>query len=201
MELALKLYRYIFGGRKTFLFPKEIAVMANATVISFGKVAAEHAAINKRAESFMTRHGNQILRLAYSYVHNMADAEDILQETLIKVLEANPVFENEAHEKAYLLRTAANIAKNHIAASKRHEADELKEEFIAEEKEDFSFVWDAVKSLPDTQREVIHLFYQEGYQTSEIADIIGRKDSTVRSDLKRARERLKTILKEEYDFG
>ena len=47
----------------------------------------------------------------------------------------------------------------------------------------------------------IHLFYQEGYQTAEIAEILGRKESTVRSDLKRARERLKIILKEEYDFG
>lgn len=201
MELALKLYQYICGEHKTFLFPKKIAFMANASVIFFGKAAADHSAINRRAEHFMTGYGNQMLRLAYSYVHSMADAEDILQETLIKVLEANPVFENEAHEKAYLLKTTANIAKNHIAASKRHETDELNDEFIAEEKEDLSFVWDAVKSLPDNQREVIHLFYQEGFQTSEIADIIGRKDSTVRSDLRRARERLKTILKEEYDFG
>ena len=72
---------------------------------------------------------------------------------------------------------------------------------MAEEREDLSFVWEAVKSLPETAREVIHLFYQEGYRTSEIAYIIGRKETTIRSDLKRARERLKIILKEEYDFG
>lgn len=72
---------------------------------------------------------------------------------------------------------------------------------MSEEREDLSFVWEAVKSLPETGREVIHLFYQEGYQTSEIAYIIGRKESTIRSDLKRARDRLKIILKEEYDFG
>ncbi|MBQ6549804.1 MAG: sigma-70 family RNA polymerase sigma factor [Lachnospiraceae bacterium] len=149
----------------------------------------------------MKEYGNAILRLAYTYVHNSADAEDVLQETLIRVLQANPEFENETHEKAYLLRSAANIAKNKILAVKRQETDELNEELIAEEREDLSFVWEAVKSLPEAQREAVHLFYQEGYQTAEIAEILGRNESTVRSDLRRAREALKKILKEEYDFG
>lgn len=155
---------------------------------------------NTRAEHFMDAYGNAILRLAYSYVHNMEDAEDVLQDTLIRVLQADPEFESEAHEKAYLLKTAANLAKNKIEYNKRRETDELNEELVSQEKEDLSFVWEAVKKLPDTSREVIHLFYEEGYQTSQIAEILGRNESTVRSDLKRGRERLKEILKEEYDF-
>ena len=156
---------------------------------------------SRRAEHLMNDYGNAILRLAYSYVHNMADAEDILQDTLIRVLEANPEFESPSHEKAYLLTAAANVAKNRIAYNRRREADELNEELVGEEREDLSFVWEAVKLLPDTAREVLHLFYQEGYSTAEIAKILERKESTVRSDLKRARERLKDVLKEEYDFG
>lgn len=155
---------------------------------------------NTRAEHFMDAYGNTILRLAYSYVHNMEDAEDVLQDTLIRVLQADPEFESEAHEKAYLLKTAANLAKNKIEYNKRRETDELNEELVSQEKEDLSFVWEAVKKLPDTSREVIHLFYEEGYQTAQIAEILGRNESTVRSDLKRGRERLKEILKEEYDF-
>jgi len=155
---------------------------------------------NTRAEHFMDAYGNAILRLAYSYVHNMEDAEDVLQDTLIRVLQADPEFESEAHEKAYLLKTAANLAKNKIEYNKRRETDELNEELVSQGKEDLSFVWEAVKKLPDTSREVIHLFYEEGYQTSQIAEILGRNESTVRSDLKRGRERLKEILKEEYDF-
>ena len=155
---------------------------------------------NTRAEHFMDAYGNAILRLAYSYVHNMEDAEDVLQDTLIRVLQADPEFESEAHEKAYLLKTAANLAKNKIEYNKRRETDELNDELVSQEKEDLSFVWEAVKKLPDTSREVIHLFYEEGYQTSQIAEILGRNESTVRSDLKRGRERLKEILKEEYDF-
>ena len=72
--------------------------------------------------------------------------------------------------------------------------------FRSEEKSDLSFVWEAVKAHKPAQREAIHLFYQEGYSTKEIADILGRNESSVRSDLKRGREALKTILKEAYDF-
>ena len=69
-----------------------------------------------------------------------------------------------------------------------------------EEREDLSFVWDAVKKLPEKYREVIHLFYYEGYQTKEISKILSRNESSVRSDLKRGRERLKDLLREAYDF-
>ncbi len=159
------------------------------------------AGVERRAERFMKEYGNSILRLAYSYLHNMADAEDVLQDTLIRVLEADPEFKSEEHEKAYLLRTAANVAKNRIDYNKYRETDELNEELVAEKREDLAYVWDAVRGLPEQSREVIHLFYVEGYRTAEIAKILRRKESTVRSDLKRAREHLKEILKEEYDFG
>ncbi len=161
---------------------------------------AERGALNRKASRYFEEYGNAILRLAYSYVHNMADAEDILQEALIRILQADPQFENAAHERAYILRTAANAAKNHLAYSKRRETDELSEELVAEKREDLSFVWEAVKQLPEISREVLHLHYYEGYKTAEIAAILRRREATVRSDLKRARERLKEILKEEYDF-
>ncbi len=161
---------------------------------------AERDARNRRAGRYFDVYGNAVLRLAYSYVHNMADAEDILQETLIRIMKADPQFANEAQEKAYILKTAANAAKNHLAYSRLREADELNEELLAEEREDLSFVWEAVKQLPEISREALHLYYCEGYKTAEIAGMLGRREATVRSDLKRARERLKEILKEEYDF-
>lgn len=165
------------------------------------KAALVKDALNQKAQRYMSEYGNQILRFAYSYLHSMEEAEDVLQETLLKVLEADPVFENSTHEKAYLLKTAANLSKNHITANKRRETDVLEEDLIALEREDLSFVWEAVKSLPELQREAVHLFYQEGYKTAEIGEILNRKESTIRSDLKRARERLKEILREVYDFG
>lgn len=159
-----------------------------------------HSYYAQRTEVIIDKYGNSILRMAYSYLHNMSDAEDILQDTLIQYIKAKPVLNGEDHEKAWLLKVAANLSKNKIKYNKLRETDELMEELIADEEEDLSFVWEAVKSLPEKYSEVIHLFYQEGLSTKQIAEILDRKESTVRSDLLRGRDKLKEILKEAYDF-
>ena len=154
-----------------------------------------------RAAVLMDKYGNMILRVAYSYLHNMEDAEDILQDTLIQFLRNDPTFANDSHEKAWLITVASNLSKNKILYLKRRQTDELSEELVSEAgKEDLAYVWEAVKQLPEKYREVVHLFYQEGYATKEIAEILGRNESTVRSDLKRGRDKLRAILKEAYDF-
>lgn len=170
-----------------------------------GKQVADRSAIKDRetgrqAERLLDQYGNSVLRLAYSYLHNMSDAEEILQETLIRYLQTAPEFENSAHEKAWLMKVAANLSKNRIDYNQRRATDELKEELLAQDQEDLSFVWEAVKALPEQYRETIHLFYYEGYSTAQIARILTRKESSVRSDLRRGREKLKQVLKEAYDF-
>lgn len=174
------------------------------TAIEAAGAETEQERLERETVEIMDQLGNAILRLAYSYLHNMEDAEDILQETLIKFVTTKPVFENEKHRKAWLLTVAANLAKNRIEYNRVRSSEELNEEIAGaapeEEEDDLSYVWEAVKKLPDNQREVIHLFYQEGYKTAEIANILGRKEATIRSDLKRARDKLKEILKEANDF-
>ena len=152
------------------------------------------------AEALLDAYGNSILRLAYSYLHNQSDAEDILQETLLRFLQAAPSFESEAHKKAWLLRVAANLSKNRIAYNKLRRVEELNEELAAENREDLAFVWEAVKALPAKYSEVIHLFYYEGYPTAQIARILCKNEATVRSALRRGRAKLKEQLKEAYDF-
>ena len=121
---------------------------------------------NRQAARLLDQYGNHILRLAYTYLHNMSDAEDVLQDTLLQFLKK----------------------------------DELDETLAAEEREDLSFVWEAVKALPAQYRAAIHLFYYEGYSTRQIGEILGKKETTVRSDLHRGREKLKELLKGAYDF-
>lgn len=162
--------------------------------------SAGRDAVNQAAEHILNTYGTSILRLAYSYLHNRSDAEDILQDTLIQFLKTGPVFQNEMHQKTWLMRVAVNMSKNRIQYNKLRSTDELSETLAAEHREDLSFVWDAVKALPPDQRSAVHLFYQEGYSTGQIAQILRKKESTVRSDLHRGRERLKDILKEGYDF-
>ena len=156
--------------------------------------------INQRAEEILDAYGNSILRYAYSYLHNMSNAEEVLQDTLVQFLKTAPVFETRQHEKAWLLRVAANLSKNLLAYNSVRRTDELNDELVAENREDLSFVWEAVKSLPENYREAIHLFYYEGYSTAEIAKILGRKEPTVRSDLRRGRAKLKEVLEGAYGF-
>lgn len=162
--------------------------------------ALSQSEVNIQAERLFDAYGNSILRYAYSFLHNMSDAEEVLQDTLIQYLKTAPQFENGAHEKAWLLRVAGNLSKNRLDYNAVRRADELSEELVAQEREDLSFVWEAVKALPVKDREVIHLFYQEGLSTKEIARLLQRKEATIRSDLARGRSKLKALLKEGYDF-
>ncbi len=154
-----------------------------------------------QAEEIMDRYGDTLLRYAYSYLHNLSDAEEILQDTMIQFMKSAPIFTSESHRKAWLLRVAGNLSKNRISYNTIRQTDELKEELVQEEREDLSFVWDAVKELPVKYREVIHLFYYEGYSTAQIAEILEKNETTVRSLLSRGRKLLKQVLKEAYDFA
>lgn len=160
----------------------------------------EHTAVSETAARLLEVHGNSILRMAYSYMHNISEAEDILQDTLLQYIKTVPEFESESHEKAWLLRVAANLCKNRLKYNELRRTDELDETLTAQEREDLSFVWEAVRSLPEQYREVVHLFYYEGYSTAQIGMILSQKEATVRSNLHRGRGRLKEILKEAYDF-
>lgn len=160
----------------------------------------ETVSISQQAAQILDTYGDTILRYAYSYLHNQSDTEEVLQDTLIQFLKTRPVFESDKHEKAWLLRVAGNLCKNRLKYNRLRQTDELREELIAEQREDLSFIWDAVQALPVQYREVIHLFYREGYSTREISQILGRKEATIRSDLSRGRGKLKELLKEAYDF-
>lgn len=156
--------------------------------------------INATAVRILNLYENDILRMAYSYLHNMEDAEDIVQDTVICYWQKAPQNMDMAKEKAWLLTVASNLSKNKIRYKKHRKTDELLDTLAQEEREDLSFVWEAVKTLPVKYREAVHLFYYEGYSTRDIAQILHRNESSVRSDLRRGREQLKKILKEAYDF-
>lgn len=115
-----------------------------ASVVSYTDDASvqqvvSRAVINQKAEELLTVYGNSILRYAYSYLHNMNDAEEVLQDTLIQFLKTAPVFEGTQHEKAWLMRVAGNLSKNRIEYNAIRKTDELNDELVAEHREDLSF--------------------------------------------------------------
>ena len=154
----------------------------------------------KTPEQLVSVYGDMVYRLAYAQTRSRHDADDIFQEVFLQTVRKRPVFDSEEHEKAWLLRVAANLSKNRLRYNARRRTDQLAEELVAEEREDLSFVWEAVRSLPPGYRETLHLFYQEGYSAGEIARLLGQKETTVRTHLARGREKLRAILGEAYDF-
>lgn len=175
---------------------------------SFSKISDKSVRVEQRvreernriAEYILDEYGNTILRYAYTYLHNIEDAEEILQDTIMKYLDKRPNFNDKEHEKAWLLTVTANLSKNRINYNQIRETDELADNLAENEREDLSFVWEAVKELPDKYREVMHLFYYEGYKTTQISKLLHRNESSVRSDLRRGRQKLKEILEEAYGF-
>jgi len=138
-------------------------------------------------------HQNTLYRTAIAMLRNKSDAEDILQDVFLKLYEKQPDFESAEHEKAWLIRVCVNMCKNRLKHSSRQTA-ELLLEGVADVGEEHSRVLDSVLALPPKYRMAVHLYYYEGYNTSEISDITQQSESAVRKQLERARKQ----LKEEY---
>lgn len=144
-------------------------------------------------------HGDMVLRLAYSYMKNIHDAEDVLQDVFVQLIKNIHVFETEEHKKSWLITVTRNICKNKLKSSWFKKREDLIEMPYYDEYKNEDII-NAVMSLPLKYREVIHLFYYEDYSTSQIAQIVNKKEATVRSLMHRARNILKKMLKEGYDF-
>lgn len=119
------------------------------------------------------------------------------------LLKKNPVFNDKNHEKAWILRTTINVCKNKLNTfwnRNKQSIDDSPDVAVYDSHNTDSSVLKAVMSLPEKYRITIYMYYYEEYSTAEIAKITGKNDVTVRSLLRRARAKLKEMLKEEYDF-
>jgi RNA polymerase sigma-70 factor (ECF subfamily) len=142
-----------------------------------------------------------VYRLAYARTGSRADAEDVMQETFLRLIKFRPSFDSEEHAKAWLLRVASNCANDLFRLPWRRREEPLDENLSAPERPEEGSVTQAVLSLPARYRIPIHLYYYEGYSVAEIARILGRSEGTVKSRLFRARDLLRNQLREEEDGG
>lgn len=151
--------------------------------------------VHERAEYLAETYADAILRLSYTYLKNTHDAQDVCQTVFVKLLTEPREFESAEHERAYILRMAANACKDLLKSPWRKRTCDLEAcaEVPAPETGDGA-VLAAVNQLPANYRSVIYLFYYEGYQAAEIGKILGVPTATVHTRLARGRARLKDIL-------
>lgn len=146
------------------------------------------------AERIVSTYADTLLRLCFTYLGSVQDAEDIVQTVYLKLLVSGPEFQSPEHEKAWLIRTAVNACKDELRAFRRRTVPlEVIPEKTAPEIP-ASPVLDSVMALPDKYRGVIYLFYYEGYSIREIAGLLGRSETAVAAQLSRGRRKLRKML-------
>lgn len=142
-------------------------------------------------------HHNMVYRLAYASVRSAVDAEDITQTVFLKLLKnKNPIAPGK--EKAWLAQVTVNACRDLQRSFWKRHTEPLDESIPCSDPEE-SALLEAVGRLPDKSRVVIHLHYYEGYNYEEIAEILHIRPSAVSMRLHRARNQLRSCLKEELD--
>ena len=148
------------------------------------------------------RYGDTVRRLCMLHLKNEADTQDIFQTVFLKYLLHTADFESREHEKAWFIRVTINACRDVLKSVFRRRTVSLEEvrDLPAPEGEGGE-VLRAVLSLPPKYREVVYLHYYEGYTAAEIGTILRKRENTVYTLLRRAREQLKQNLEGEDGHG
>lgn len=157
----------------------------------------EKTAQNKSIEGIYKKYANMIYWVSFAYMKKEADTEDIVSDVFVKLMQKDMRFQSEEHEKAWLLRTAINLCKDNLKHWRRkcadiHEYENLPGENPFGKNE----ILKSVMELPERYKDVVYLYYYEGYSTKEISEILKKPQSTVRVHLHEARKILKGVLRE-----
>jgi len=156
-------------------------------------------------EMYFQKYYTACYRAAFTLVKNHADAEDVAQETLLRLLVYQPNFKGEQHEKALMIRTAMNLAKDLLKSKWKKSTVHME---VVPETERTYFQIPSIESdetlftvleLPKRYRSCLYLFYYEDYSVREIADILKLGESNVKIRLSRGRALLRETLKEEWN--
>lgn len=147
-------------------------------------------------QSSVKAYSEMIYRIAYTVLESKSDAEDILQEVLIKYVTTNKKFKDEEYKKSWLIRVTLNMSYNlKKSAWKRHTVpldDEVKFEYKHQ-----SEIFDVIEKLDKKYKDVVLLYYYEDIPIRNISKILKISEDNVRKRLSRARKKLEIILRQD----
>ena len=148
----------------------------------------------ERFENLYAAQFRLVWNVCLTLLRNPADTEDAVQETFVRLFRESETPEPEEHLRAWLIKTARNVCRDELRRFRRRELplDEARDVPAAAPEIDETLA--AVRRLPEKYRMPIYLYYYEELSTAQVAVLLGRKESTVRSDLRRGREKLKRML-------
>ena len=144
-------------------------------------------------EHIVEQYADLLLRITFVQLKQMQDAEDITQEVFIRLIEKKPVFETQEHMKAWLIRVAINLCKDHWKSAWFKKTIPLEDE-LAVFPAEISDTLQIIMQLPSASRQVVLLHDYVGYSLVEIASMTGQTASAVTTRLHRARKKLRLML-------
>ena len=141
-------------------------------------------------------YADTVKRICVLYLKNSSDTEDIFQEVFLKYALSSILFESKEHEKAWMIRVTINQCKDFMKSIFRRKTISLEDvvSLSEEQKEDYKDVLEAVLALPQKYKDVVYLYYYEGYSAVEISEMLGKNVNTVYILLARSRDKLKEKL-------
>ena len=142
----------------------------------------------------MAEYGDTVYRLALCRTQSIPDAEDVYQDVFLALLRQQAEGWEAGRMKAWLIRTTLNRCTDLHRFRLRRPVLPLDEALTCPVDEAAAELWEAVGVLPEKLRTAVHLYYAEGYQAEEIAAMLGVPAATIRTRLRRAREKLKSVL-------
>jgi len=156
-------------------------------------------------ETLIRQYGNDVLRTAYLYVHNIHSAEDIFQDVFIKVSQKLSTFEGNSSIKTWIIRITINTCKDYLksAWSRRvvpmmeYQEDQIISETdfdAVNNKDSRELIRKSVMSLPEKYKDVVLCVYFQDMSINEAAKLLNLAEGTVKSRLARARQKLKIVL-------
>lgn len=144
-------------------------------------------------EQVVREYSHTVVAVCVMRLRNWADAEDCFQNTFTRLYQNSPTIEEKSHLKAWLIRVAINECNNYIRKNRRFVSlTEQKDAIVDFPYDEHDISW-ALMKLEAKYRDVLYLYYVEQYKVDEIAKILSKNPNTIKTTLKRGREKLKTI--------
>ncbi len=147
------------------------------------------------------RNSQRLFVIAFSYLKNKHDAEDALQNTFLKLWKSKIEFNDDLGIDKWLTKVLVNDCKNFFNLSFRQNKS-IEEVYDVSTFDKYFNVdlYNAVMSLNKKERLCVILFYYDDLTISDISNVTGIKESTVKSLLKRSRNKLKLKLGDEWIY-
>ena len=142
------------------------------------------------------KYGDMIRRICFIHLKKETDVDDIFQDVFIKYATKEITYASSEHEKAWFIRVSINECQSMLRRWFRQKVDLSDDlsKYGLETPAQHPEVLEAVLKLRDTYRNVVYLYYYEGYKITEIAEILNRSENTIHTWMKRAKQQLKEML-------